>query len=129
MPKILIIDDYVDLILVLKIFLGMQGYKVEECSKSEDVFTKIYSFSPDLIILDVFLDGESGRSLCMKIKNMNSTKHIPVILYSGHIFPPEYLENCHHNDFIQKPFELDDIKKKIEIQLRGLSKIQNSGSD
>ena len=117
MHNILIVDDYEDLTHVLKVYLEKQGYKVEECSKAGEVFNKIYSFSPDLIILDVYLDGESGRSLCMKIKSLNSTKNIPVILFSAHMFPVEYLKDVHHDDFIQKPFELDELLQKIKHHL------------
>lgn len=121
MHKILIVDDYVDLTHVMKIYLKGEGFIVEECSKAEDVFKTIYSFSPDLIILDVYLDGESGRSLCMKIKSLNSTKHIPVILYSAHVFPVDYLADCNNEDFIQKPFELEELIKKIRFHLANKS--------
>lgn len=117
MHKILLVDDYVDLTHVIKVFLVKEGYIVEECSKAEDAFTKIYSFNPDLIILDVYLNGESGRSLCMKIKNLTSTQNIPVILYSAHSFPIEYLDGCNNDDFIQKPFDPEELKKKIELHL------------
>ena len=126
MHKIMIVDDYVDLTHVMKIFLKGEGYEVEECAKAEDVFKKIYAFSPDLIILDVYLDGESGRSLCMKIKSLTSTKNIPVILYSAHNFPPDYLEGCNNDDFIQKPFELSELKKKIEFHLAMRDKVSKS---
>lgn len=113
MKKILIVDDYEDLSKVMSIYLRSQGYMVQVCSSSSEVFSKIYSFSPDLIILDVFLDQESGRSLCIKIKNQESTKHIKVILFSASKFPESYLDNCLNDDYIQKPFAIEELKEKI----------------
>lgn len=124
MKKILIVDDYEDLTNVLSIYLRSQGFLVQACSSSSEVFSKIYSFSPDLILLDVYLDQESGRSLCVKIKKQDSTKHIKVILFSASKFPESYLDECHHDDYIQKPFSIDELKEKILYHL-GMSDKDN----
>lgn len=118
MSRILIVDDYEDLTHVMRIYLESVGYEVSECYRSEDLFNKIYSTSPDLILLDIFLNGESGRSLCTKIKSLQSLKDIRVILFSAHVFEPEFLADVACDDFIQKPFDLDELKSKIELQLK-----------
>ena len=121
MSRILVVDDYEDLTQVLKILLKKQGFTVDTCSKSDEIFDKIYSFAPDLIILDIFLENETGKSICMKIKNMESIRHIPVILFTAHRIPDEFLNNTMHDDFIQKPFDIDELLNKINKHLPAVS--------
>jgi DNA-binding response OmpR family regulator len=85
-------------------------------SSGEQVFKMIADFHPDLLLMDVMLSGMDGREICKDVKRSGIT--LPIILISAshdliHQLP---LLNG-PNDFIAKPFDLDELYKKIEFQL------------
>ncbi len=71
MHKILVVDDDQSILDAMKIALELQGYDVETTTKGEETFTKIGSFKPDLIFMDVYLSGMDGREICKQIKENN----------------------------------------------------------
>ena len=63
MDKILVIDDDIEILNVVKLILTMDGFEVDTESRWEKTFYKIESFKPDLILLDISLGGEDGRNI------------------------------------------------------------------
>jgi len=117
MVKILIVDDSQELLDLFTHLLSMKGYIVATATSKITVFNKVSNFNPDLILMDVRLDGADGRELSKEIKQNNSTKEIPVILLSA---SPELLidyKECKAVDMIEKPFELATVIQKIERAL------------
>lgn len=117
MSKIIILDDSPDLLEVMKFFLEEKGYEVETASSHQNLITLIKSFSPDLIILDVFLQGEDGREICKELRRSGETKYLCILLFST---SPKALANakkCGADGYITKPFGLTDIVDKIESTL------------
>ncbi len=117
MSKIIIVDDSEDILSVLKYFLSDKGYTVETLTKSEDLFSLIPSFTPDLIILDIFLGGEDGREICRELRKLQRTRHLCILMFSA---SPKALANCEEygaDGFIEKPFGLTEIITKIEASL------------
>ncbi|MES1224889.1 MAG: response regulator, partial [Bacteroidota bacterium] len=80
MKKILVADDDIDILTLVKMTLGMQGFAVEAIPNWRDIDDRVKQFAPDLILLDVSLGGADGRDICKKIKQDPNTQHIPVIL-------------------------------------------------
>ncbi len=76
MSKIVIIDDSQDLLDVLRFFLVQRGYEVETASTEKDLTSLIRTFSPDLVILDIYLQGEDGREICKKLRSHIETKYL-----------------------------------------------------
>ena len=117
MVKILIVDDSQELLDLCTHLLNMKGYIVATATSKITVFNKVSNFNPDLILMDVRLNGADGRELCKEIKQNDSTKEIPVILLSA---SPELLmdyKECKAVDAIEKPFELTSVIQKIERAL------------
>ncbi len=52
MPKILAIDDELNILELVKLYLGQEGYSVETASTGKDALLKVDTFNPDLIVLD-----------------------------------------------------------------------------
>ena len=116
MQKILIIDDDDDISAMLFLLLRSK-FEVAVITKSEDIFERIRSYEPDIILLDVFLTGYDGRVICKQLKFHPSFKHIPVIMVSGHDDVSDCVSKYGADDFILKPFEADQLIAKIERQL------------
>lgn len=117
MNKILIIDDDEDISAMLFLLLR-NDFEVAVVTKSEDIFPKIKSYQPDIILLDVFLTGYDGRVICKQLKFHPDSKHIPVIMVSGHDNISDTVEQYGANDFIQKPFDAETLFSKISNQLK-----------
>lgn len=119
MDKILVVDDDMDILTLVKMTLTMNGFDVTILSRWEGIDKTIEDFGPDLILLDVSLAGADGREICKTLKAKKETQHIPVILFSANIEMEKSIENCNAQAFISKPYELNyflnTIKSNIEI--------------
>lgn len=118
MNKLLIIDDDEDISAMLFLLLRSKDFEVAVVTKSEDIFHKIKSFQPDIILLDVYLTGYDGRVICKQLKFHPDSKHIPVIMVSGDDEILQTVEQYGANDFIQKPFDADTLLGKINNLLK-----------
>lgn len=118
MSKILVVDDDVDILSVMEILLSMKGFDVEVTSKGENTFPKIESFKPDLILLDVLISGHDGRVICKQLKSNKSTSHIPVIMFSAHPGAAATISDYGADDFIAKPFDVNNLMQKVNNQLK-----------
>lgn len=117
MSKILVIDDDVDILSVMEILLSMKGFDVEVTAKGENTFSKIDTFQPDLILLDVLISGYDGRVICKELKANAETKHIPVIMFSAHPGAAATISDYGANDFISKPFDVNNLLRKVHTHL------------
>lgn len=115
--KILVVDDDMDILTCLQILLTQKGYTVKGIFKWELINETIDIFSPDLIILDISIGGGDGRIICSELKAHASTKHIPVILFSANTNAEKTFTDCNANDFIAKPFEIDELINKVLMHL------------
>ena len=126
MNRILIADDSVDLLEILKITLSEEGYEVKSTINKREFLSSIKDFSPDIILLDVFLNEIDGRELCKQLKNNKRTKHIPIILFSANPYAIAAYKQFGADDCINKPFEIDLLLSKIGAQLNNRSYKQAS---
>ncbi len=117
MPKILVIDDDKDLLEITQTLLVKQGFEVETNASWDDALQKIETFQPQLILLDVFLNGIDGLDICKQLKSMPHTKHIPVMIFSGYPNVAESIYEYGADDFIAKPFEVNDLITKMHSVL------------
>jgi DNA-binding response OmpR family regulator len=79
----LIHDDDIDISYVLKIFLKTRGYQVETLHDPKDIFLQISSFKPDLLIIDVILEGDDGREICRQLKASDENQELGILLTSA----------------------------------------------
>ena len=72
---------------------------------------------PDLILLDVWMNGVDGREVCRQLKQQESTRHIPIIIISASRGINRSALQSGADDFLEKPFEMVTLMEKIEQQL------------
>ena len=112
--KIFVTEDATDLLDITKAVLTRKGFEVETHAHCEDALKKIKTFEPQLLLLDVFLNGIDGLDICRQLKTMPHTKHIPVLIFSSY---PQIGERVIYeygaDDFIAKPFEVNDLVSKM----------------
>jgi len=116
MAKILIIEDSLDLLDFLSIFMGIHEFEVKAVSTKKEVQSVLDNFKPDIILLDVWLGLDNGREICKEIKEKN--KNLPIILMSANtaLLKDHYL--CEADDIIEKPFENNSVISKVNALLK-----------
>jgi DNA-binding response OmpR family regulator len=114
--KILIVDDDASIIDSLKYLLEDEGYIVDTCGNGS--FMNNFSDpKPDLILLDYLLPGENGGTITKKLKKTNDTKNIPVIIISASYNIKDIVAEAGADDFIPKPYDLNDLLNTLEKHL------------
>lgn len=116
--KILIVEDDVDILLMLTIFLKENGYVVEGTLNGIEATKRTEMFKPDLIIMDVFLSGTNGKDICLRLKSMEQTKAIPIILISSDEQDMKEVKCARADEFINKPFQIKYLLSKIREHLQ-----------
>lgn len=114
--KILVIDDALDLIELTKRLLQSRGYETSSLTDGDQALEFIKKDPPDLIIMDMLLPGKDGTQICHEIKSDPSLRHIPVILSTGQVINDDDLAAeglLKPDDYLTKPFEIDDLLNKI----------------
>lgn len=118
MKRILVIDDDIDTLQLIKIFLEANNFEVFTFSNGEITITEILSHSPDVILLDVYLKGSNGVEICNQLKGDSLTRHIPIIMLSAQTTDYLILRKCAAEDFISKPINMDELIARIDKQIK-----------
>lgn len=109
---VLIIEDDLDIINIIRYILGEMGFKLIE-SSSTTYNQDIYAHQPDVILLDHWLGDTMGTSICQDLKSNPRTSSIPVILTSAVNDIGKIAESCDADDILAKPFDIEDLETKI----------------
>ena len=113
MSKILIVDDSSELLEVLQYFLEENGFEVLTVAKKEHIVDSIRAFSPDLILLDIYLHGADGREICREMRKHKETKYLCILMFSA---SPRALVNYKEygaDGYLEKPFGLTEMVETI----------------
>ncbi len=116
MKKILIVDDDSAIVDATQMVLEMEGYEVNT-SLDGNILNKMENNTPDLILLDIWMSGEDGRDVARLLKSTPHTKKIPIVMISANRDAQTLASECGANDFLAKPFEIDDLIKTIKKHL------------
>lgn len=117
MKKILIVDDSVLIVNILKTRLEYIGYSIDTATDGKEAIEKIRDYDPEIIILDLMLPKVSGLEVIKKIvsKELN-TRRIPIIAMSSNDSNGYKLKSLSlgADSFVKKPFDLYEIESKIK---------------
>ena len=113
MKKILLVDDDLDVLDIVKRILIDNGFNVRTNSNGYNLPEIVNEYKPDIILLDVRLPGQPGTELCKELKGMFS---IPIILFSAELKIP--FKESGADDFVQKPFEIKHLISVINSHLK-----------
>lgn len=117
MNKVLVVDDDLDILSLVKIILSMNNFDVAAISRWEEIGDRMHDFKPDLVLLDVSLGNADGRDICKQMRTTKETANIPVILFSANAEMGKCINDCHAQAFIPKPFELSNLINTIKTHL------------
>lgn len=112
--RIHILEDDKDIGYIIEYLLKDENYDLEISSSFKEMKKKLKDGIPDLFILDVMLPDGNGIDICYDLKNDVFTQHIPIIVMSANVRAKKMSEPASPDDYISKPFDLDDIEKRIK---------------
>lgn len=116
MKKVLIVDDEQDIVESLQFVLEASGFECHCAYNGEDGLNLAREILPDLIILDVMMPKMNGFKICRLLKYDNKYKNIPILMVTARSQQEDKLigEETGVDEYITKPFDLDEIVKKVE---------------
>ena len=117
--NILIVDDTPDNLRLLSSALTDRGYKVRSVINGAMALMGAQAAVPDLIMLDIKMPDLDGYEVCQRLKENPQTREIPVIFISAldEVFDKVKAFTSGGVDYIQKPFQVEEVLARIENQL------------
>ena len=104
---------------IIAYILSELGYEVKVSETISDFRQQLSSYLPELFLIDVMLPDGNGLDLSAELKQDPKTAALPIIIMSAHATVAHVLHKACADDFISKPFDLDDlvllVKKHLPI--------------
>jgi DNA-binding response OmpR family regulator len=116
---VLLIDDEMSVLKMVGRRLMSQGFTVLTADSGEAGLRIAEETPPDVVLLDIMMPRMKGRDVCARLKGNPKTKHVPVIFLTA-------LELADHvragmaagaDDYLVKPFESEELKRRIKVVL------------
>ncbi len=119
LPKVLVVDDDSDNILAVRAVLR-ERYRVCEAHDGNEAVAMVFSERPDLILLDMALPEKNGFIVARELKENRETRSIPCIALTALTMSGDREKTIEAgcDDYIPKPFTVQDLTEKIRFWLR-----------
>lgn len=115
--KILVIDDDVGLLTLLKMGLEREGFAVTTAESGREGLRKAYEIRPDAIILDIMMAEMDGWTTCQRLRHVCDT---PIIMLTARSSGRDVIRGLSlgADDYVAKPCSFDELKARIDTILR-----------
>ena len=113
--KILVVDDEESIRLVISFTLEQAGYDVADAANGDDCLEKVYSFGPDLVLLDLMMPMVDGWEVLRLLRSNPETENIPIVLLTakGEIRDKMFALQQGAADYVTKPFGKQRISQAL----------------
>jgi excisionase family DNA binding protein len=110
--KALVVDDDVELVELIRDVLEADGrFEVRVANNGFDAGMMVREYRPDILVLDIMLPDINGKEVCQRVRSDNTLDEVKIICISGLVEQDKIqdLLNSGANDFLQKPFEVEQL--------------------
>lgn len=117
--KILIVDDVISNVLLLKVLLTNEKFAIVTASNGGQALEQVEKENPDLILLDVMMPDMSGFEVAQQLKSNTKTAEIPIIFLTALNSTTDIVKGFQvgGNDFISKPFNKEELIIRVTHQI------------
>lgn len=117
--KILIVDDVLSNVFLLKVLLTNENFTIATANNGQQALEQVDKESPDLILLDVMMPGMSGFEVAQRLKENPNTAEIPIIFLTALNSTTDIVQGFQvgANDFISKPFNKEELIIRVSHQV------------
>ena len=116
--RIYVLEDNDDIREIVSLLLEEEHYEVFAYANIASLRLGLESGQPaDLFLLDVMLPDGNGIDYCCELKASPGTAAMPVVMMSANFANDGKYKRCFAQDYIHKPFEIDDFVKRISAQI------------
>jgi diguanylate cyclase (GGDEF)-like protein/PAS domain S-box-containing protein len=121
---VLVVDDDAGCLGALRLTMLQQGYQTFLATSGERALAIAQRVKPDLILLDVVMDGIGGIETCLRLQAHPSTAHIPIIFMSSRTETDDVVAGFDAGavDYINKPLRLGEVTARVRAQLQKRSR-------
>ncbi|SHH70545.1 DNA-binding response regulator, OmpR family, contains REC and winged-helix (wHTH) domain [Clostridium collagenovorans DSM 3089] len=128
--NILVVEDDLDINTLLCSILSKEGYRVRSAYSGTEAKMCIEQYNYELLLLDLMLPGATGEELIEEIRKI---KVMPIIVISAKTSQEDKIKvlKMGADDFICKPFDINEVLARVEVQLRRstqFTKVNSSNS-
>jgi CheY-like chemotaxis protein len=122
---VLVVDDEAEIRLLVQRALEKTGYAVETAADGAQALELADAIHPDLVLLDAMLPKVHGFEACRRLKSAPRTRDIPVVMmtaiYRGWRFAQDARDAYGAEDYLEKPFRLDDLLRRVAAAIDATS--------
>lgn len=114
--QVLVVDDETHIRRIIEIQLARSGYSVDCAADGQEAYEMIQENLPDLVITDFQMPRMDGLSLCERLAQEESTRHIPIFLLTAKGFEIEEEKILAHGNVVEilcKPFSPVELRRKV----------------
>ncbi len=118
--KILLVDDEVDFLAVIKDALQIRGFDVVTAASAIEAGVELAGKKPDIILMDIKMPGINGIQACSAIKKNPSTEDIPIIVVSA-VSDEHEMKKAREagvTDYFIKPVDIEKLVRRIREILK-----------
>ena len=128
---LLLVEDDLSLGQTLSELLVVNGYFVEWCIDGVEALKYLKNNSPEIIVCDLMMPVMSGEELFLKIRNFRKFDQIPFIMITADVSFESKIKQLQNgvNDFINKPFKIQELVLKIQNFLDYKQKVINQSQN
>ncbi|MEJ2883128.1 response regulator transcription factor [Pedobacter sp. GR22-6] len=111
---IYVVEDNAAIRDIIDFMLTEEEYEVVIAPTVRAFWKQMQERIPDMVVLDVMLPDGNGVEICQELKSSIKTHDIPVMLMSANNHLNKVKSKCTADEFINKPFDLDDFANRVE---------------
>lgn len=122
-PLVLIVEDEVDLVTLLKYNLEKEGFRVLSAGDGEEALLLASEQLPNIVLLDWMLPLMSGIEVCRQLRRAPKTRDVPIIMLTARGEEADRVRglNSGADDYIAKPFSPTELVARMRAVLRRTS--------